>query len=221
MPLNDHTFIYLSDQRGIVNLFKYNRTTGIYSQITNYPAGIKEYDYNVATKRLSIVTTKNLKENIYISNDFNVDRQIFTPATRRKELQQARSLRDRRKQEETNKSMSIKDLLNERLKESQKSDEDSTALDLDQKEDVQVDSVQTIGDMLSVTEQKAMPEDKGINTDNYQFEDDAEQETQTSEVFLSRFMKAHEKSRITGPFPYDSKFGYDNLITSLVVDPLR
>ena len=34
-------------------------------------------------------------------------------------------------------------------------------------------------------------------------------------------MKAREKSRITGPFPYESKFSSNNLVTSLVVDPLR
>ena len=34
-------------------------------------------------------------------------------------------------------------------------------------------------------------------------------------------MKAREKSRITGPFPYESKFSSNNLVTSLVVDPMR
>ena len=34
-------------------------------------------------------------------------------------------------------------------------------------------------------------------------------------------MKAREKSRITGPFPYESKFSSNNLVTSLVVDPIR
>lgn len=219
MPIDNHTFIYLSDQRGIVNLFKYDLNSGIYSQITNYSSGIKEYDYNVATKRLAIVTNKNLKENIYIQSNFDVNRQIFTPATRRKELQQARSLRDRRKQEETNKNMSIKDLLNERLKESQKTDQDSTVTE--QKEVVQPDSVQVPVENPITIEEKLKPLDKTVNTDNYQFEDEADKETQTSEVFLSRFMKAHEKSRITGPFPYEPKFGYDNLITSLIVDPMR
>jgi outer membrane protein assembly factor BamA len=34
-------------------------------------------------------------------------------------------------------------------------------------------------------------------------------------------MKARDKSRVTGPFPYESKFSADNLVTSLVVDQLR
>ena len=34
-------------------------------------------------------------------------------------------------------------------------------------------------------------------------------------------MKARDKSRVTGPFDYETKFSYNNLVTSLVVDPLR
>ena len=65
-----------------------------------------------------MVMTKNRKENIFIDRNFNVNRQVFTPATRRKDLQQARVIRERRKTVE-NKNMSIKDLLNSRLKEAQ------------------------------------------------------------------------------------------------------
>jgi hypothetical protein len=34
-------------------------------------------------------------------------------------------------------------------------------------------------------------------------------------------MKARDKSRITGPHPYETKFSYNNLVTSLLIDPLR
>src|SRR6185503_15853625 len=34
-------------------------------------------------------------------------------------------------------------------------------------------------------------------------------------------MKANAVERITGPFPYQPKFSYENLITNLVIDPLR
>ena len=118
--LDENNFYYLSDQRGIVNLFKFNKTTGIYSQVTNYASSIKDYDLNFSSNTLSMVMTKNLKENIFVDRAFNINRQVFTPATRRKDLQQARVIRDRRRQQqEEDKSMSIKDLLNSRLKEAQ------------------------------------------------------------------------------------------------------
>ena len=60
-----------------------------------------------------------------------------------------------------------------------------------------------------------------INTDNYVFEDEAVKKTQPGESFLTRYMKAHDRNRVQGPFPYESRFSADNLITSAVIDPLR
>ncbi len=65
---------------------------------------------------LSLVATQNLRENIFIDRHFNFDRQVFTPATRRKEIQQARMITERRKKEPA-KPTTLKDLLNSRLRE--------------------------------------------------------------------------------------------------------
>ncbi len=54
------------------------------------------------------------------------------------------------------------------------------------------------------------------------FEDEAVKQTQQpTESILTRFVKARDKSRVAGPFPYESRFSADNLVTSLVIDPLR
>ncbi len=246
--IDGDNFIYLSDQRGIINLFRFNRQTGIYSQITNFSSSIKKYDFNLATRKLALVTIKNRSENIFINSNFSLDRQIFTPATRRKEIQQARVIRDRREQEQS-KNMSIKDLLNERLKQSQPTQEDtidkevktdsltneiksdSTIIVTDslqvvvpiQADSVQVplDSVKTSSDSTSIKSIIEQKKEATVNTDDYQFEEEPAKETRPSESFLARYQKAREKNRITGPFPYESKFSADNLVTSLVIDPLR
>jgi hypothetical protein len=232
--LDENNFYYLSDQRGIVNLFKFSKTTGIYSQVSNYASSIKDYDVNFSSNTLSMVMTKNLKENIFVDRAFNINRQVFTPATRRKDLQQARVIRDRRRQQqEEDKTMSIKDLLNSRLKEAQPNRDtadvqrDSTAVQPDSVDLIKMIDTLTIpkaqlpavSDSLSAQKRQAMKD--VVNTDNYVFEDEAVKQTQPEESFLTRFMKAREKSRITGPFPYESKFSSNNLVTSLVVDPLR
>lgn len=231
---DDNNFYYLSDQRGIVNLFKYNRTTGIYSQVTNFASSLKDYDANFHNNTLAYVTTKDRKQDIFVNRNFDYNRQIFTPATRRKELQQARVIREKRKQEE-NRNMSIKDLLNARLKEAQP-DRDSLDIlpvvqdtltirvDADDVDATPADSVQRKeGEVDTDNYQFDAPDPKEVEvrTDNYKFEDDAVRETQPSESFLSRYMKAREKSRITGPFPYESKFSADNLVASLIIDPMR
>ncbi len=229
---DQNNFYYLSDQRGIVNIFKYNRSTGIYSQVTNFATSLKDYDVDFGSNTLAYVATKARKQDIFVNRNFNFSRQIFTPATRRKELQQARVIRERRKQEE-NKNMSIKDLLNARLKETQTEPDsvtdlpvlkDTLTITIAPKADTVRDStavpngiVNTDNYQFDVPAQKE-PE---VRTDNYRFEDEAVKQNQPSESFLSRYMKAREKSRITGPFPYESKFSADNLVASLIIDPMR
>jgi Tol biopolymer transport system component len=234
IAVDNDNYYYLSDQRGITNLFKYNRPTGIYSQVTNYSSGIKDYDLNFNTNTLAFVTTKNMKQNIFVQRGFNMNRQVFTPATRRKELQQARVIREKRKQEE-NKNMSIKDLLNARLKAVQPQQDsipkqdtlntlnDTTSVvipaDTTKKGDVVVN---TDNYQFEEAEKKSEPAKKNVvSTDDYKFEDDAPKANQPSESFLSRYMKAREKSRIAGPFPYESKFSADNLVASMIIDPMR
>ncbi len=217
---------YLSDQRGIVNLFRYNLSSGIYTQVTNLSSSLKDYDANFQNNTLAYVTTKDRKQDIFVNRNFNFHSQIFTPPTRRRELQQARVIRDRRKQEEDT-NMSIKDLLNARLRQVQGEDarEDSAQSDtLQDREETPVvrqDSAEAVVDTDNYQFDVAEPQKPQVRTDNYQFEDDAVKENQPSESFLSRYMKAREKSRIAGPFPYESKFSADNLIASLIVDPMR
>ena len=227
---DDNNFYYLSDQRGIVNLFKYNRATGIYSQVTNFSTSLKSYDADFDGNTLAYVATKSRKQEIFVNRNFNYGRQIFTPATRRKELQQARVIRERRKQEE-NKNMSIKDLLNARLKETQTESDtlDSLpvlrdTLTIKIEPETPADSVGKPNDVVNTDNYQfdaPAPKEPEVRTDNYKFEDEAVRDNQPSESFLSRYMKAREKSRITGPFPYESKFSADNLVASLIIDPMR
>ena len=130
--------------------------------------------------------------------------------------------------------MSIKDLLNARLKESQPEKDtaqttlpvlkDTLTINVDSVPPARTDTVKREGNEVNTDNyQFDVPDQKQpeVRTDNYKFEDEAVKENQPSESFLSRYMKAREKSRVTGPFPYESKFSADNLVASLVVDPMR
>ncbi len=226
--VDENNIYYLSDQRGILNLFKFNRQSGIYAQVSSFPSSIKEYDIDFYNKTLAIVTTKDMTEDIFVQRNFNLDRQIFTPATRRKETQQAKVLTEKRKKE-ARQGVSIKQLINERLQ--QKKDTINKAprpsvpdtTQIDQKkpvlntEDYSFEEEKIKSDTV-VTPKK---ETKNLNTDNYKFEDEAATTQKPTESFLSRYMKTRDNSRISGPFPYEPKFSYDNLATSFVIDPLR
>lgn len=212
---SNNVFYYLSDQRGIVNLFKFDRSTGIYTQVSNFSSGIKDYDLNISHNTLALVTNRKMKDEIHVHQKFNINRQIFTPSTRRKELQQSRIIREKRQQQES-KNMSLKDLINARLEQAKKDTVENVS-----------DSVNTVTPDSVVTSQ-AIPQDTVkvkdipvVNTDNYVFEDEAVRQTQPSESFLNRYVKARDKAKILGPFPYESRVSADNLITALVVDPIR
>jgi Tol biopolymer transport system component len=217
--LNDNLFYYLSDQRGIINLFKFDRATGIYTQVTNYSSSIKDYDFNAERNLLVMVTRNRLRDDIFIDKNFNLNRNVFTPATRRKELQQARLIRDRKRQEE-NRNMTIKDLLNARLKDAQaKSD---SLMEMDSVPSKRNTVKITIDSTFLAKADTVKPkQDPIINTDNYVFEDEVAKKPQPSETFLNRYMKARDKNRIMGPFPYESKFSRESMVTSAVIDPLR
>lgn len=238
LALDSENIYYLSDQRGIVNIFKYDRSTGIYSQVTNYNSSIKEYDLNFETRSLALVMDKNLKEDIFLVDPFNLDRQVFTPPTRRKEVQQAKAITERRKQEAPQKGISIKELINSRLRERADTVQREEPVKADTLQPrMSADSVDTDNyvfedevvptprpDSLSAKSDEvevAVKIDDTVNTEDYVFEDEAARVSQPSETFLNRYMKARETTRIKGPFPYEPKFTYENLITNFVIDPLR
>jgi len=219
---------YLSDQRGIINLFRYSRVSGIYSQVTNFNSSIKDYDIDFANRSLAIVMTSKLSEDIFLYNNFNYDRQIFTPASRRKELMQAKVITERRKQEPALKgNMTVKDLINQRLKEKIDTAQQKTELPVKQdtvkrkKDEIDTDDYQFDEPLKPDTLKPVTVKEKPINTDDYVFEDEVVKAKQPSETFLTRYMKAREANRVTGPFPYERKFSYENLLTNFMVDPLR
>ncbi|HEY5692466.1 MAG TPA: translocation protein TolB [Cyclobacteriaceae bacterium] len=236
LALNNDQIYYLSDQRGIVNIFKYEISTSIYSQVTNYNASIKEYDIDFNNRALATVMDKELKEDIFLTRPFNLNRQVFTPTTRRKEVQQAKAIIERRKQEAPQKGISIKELINSRLREKTDSANQAVTKPDTLKQKMHPDSVDTdnyvFEDEVTVSPQPVdtisaksneidVVLDEIINTDDYEFEDDAVKLNEPSETFLNRYMKARETTRIRGPFPYEPKFTYENVITNFVIDPLR
>lgn len=219
--LNGSVFYYLSDQRGIINLFKYDLTSGIYSQVSNFNSSILNYDLNPESKTLAFVTSKNLEQQIYVDRNFDPNRQVFTPSTRRKELQQARNIRERKTSTE-NKSMSVKELLNARIKARQ-SDTVSVKVDVYDSLSAKSDTLTLKLDSIPLLKKDTVvvAKENPLNTDNYTFEDEVIKEPKPTESFLSRYVKARDKQKISGPYPYDPKFSASNLVTSAVIDPLR
>lgn len=165
--VDEDNIYYLSDQRGIINLFRFNRRTGVYSQVTNFQSSIKSFDLNRQNNVFATVMVNRLKEDIFVDQHFNFDRQIFTPATKRKEMQQVRSLTERRKKETQHQGVSLKQLINDRLQRKRDS--------LQQKADTvrrPADTVRHKPIQVPVDSAKLKSKPGEINVDDYTFEDE-------------------------------------------------
>jgi len=95
IPYNYSDFYYLSDQKGIINIFKFNPRDTLYSQVSNFSSNIKDYDINFAHNKAAFVVEEENVSKIYIDNSFDKDRSIFTPQTMRQTVKQARIISKR------------------------------------------------------------------------------------------------------------------------------
>lgn len=93
---NPSEIYYLSDQKGIVNVYKYSLQSKIYNQVTNYQLSIREYDLNTSQSMLAFVMLNHQRENLYFNPEFDINANIFTPASARKQILQAKLLAQKR-----------------------------------------------------------------------------------------------------------------------------
>ena len=214
-PMSDNKIYYLSDQKGIVNLFSYDIASSIYTQVTNFSSSIENYDIDFNNSRLVFISDSHGRDYIYDYPNFNFDQQIFTPLTRRQQVLQVKAFKQKRSTERKE-ALTVKEIVEQRLEEAREKAAEQE-LDTFKVEDgvIDTDNYQ-FGDSNE-------PEEKGediINTDNYTFDNDVVKDKEP-DSFLAQYRKLRKGNKITGPFPYDSRFSADNLVTTLVVDPLR
>lgn len=169
--VDENTIYYLSDQRGIINLFKFTRQTGVYAQVTNFQSSIKTFDLHAEDRVFATVMTNRLREDIFVYPQFNLDRQVFTPATRRREAQHVRNLTERRKKE-VKPGVTLKQLINERLQQKR----DTVARDTVRKSSPPAppDTLRAVKmtDSLATDSVKHALKPGEVNVDNYTFEED-------------------------------------------------
>ena len=226
IALDENKIYYLSDQRGIRNLFAYDVNSKIYSQVTNFSQSINDYDLNFNKSTLTYSSDYKGNDFVYIDGDFNYNQQIFTPQTLRQQVLQAKEFNTRRQSKKTE-GLTIEQIVEQRLKAKKEQEE---------KERVVMDSLKTqatdtlssdlintqnysFGDPDEKTEEAEKNDEDIINTDNYTFDTEVLEDEKPS--FLAQYRQARQGTRISGPFPGESRISVDNLLTSFVIDPLR
>lgn len=217
-PLNPYEIYYISDQKGIANLFKYQFTDSTFVQITKFDKSIKDYDIQINQEGMSYMMLDNGATKIYYDKEINLDQSSFSPQTPRQRLKQARLVANIYNQRQ------LKDL----LIESEKKTTEPLKIEIQDtiKRDVKPGEIDienyVFGDIL----EEKTKSDEFIDTDNFRFED-AEPQDENSldrfrpESFFSNYQRLEIANKVYGPVSYSPLFSFNNLITSFAIDPLR
>jgi Tol biopolymer transport system component len=231
---------FLSDQRGITNLFRFNLQDSLLNQLTNYYTSIQDYSLHTASRRFTFVALQNGNERVHYEPSLDLNANRFTKATRRQGILQTRQYYQSRLQ--TPGTPPQRPATGAAQPVPQKAD--TLAADTLARQQPQLTPADTSRAVTAPPQAVAEPEEPGlINTDNYVFEPAATQTTpragepragepragepataqpeRRAASFLSAYRQTRRKEPVQGPFQMEPRFMINNLVTSIAFDPLR
>ncbi|WP_017732057.1 PD40 domain-containing protein [Nafulsella turpanensis] len=219
---------FLSDQKGIYNLFRYNLHDSLYNQITSYNTSIRDYDLDTDKNLLAFISLYEGNEEIFLEKGIDLNTNNFTMPTQRQTTRQARYV-FRKREEKAPVPVKAPDTLAEKelpvldLPDSLPPDS-LIAVDTLTADTLLADTL--VADTPSLVEEE---DTRLIDTDNYVFEEEVEEELEVEEEvvqpaqksFLSTYRKLRRENPVRGPFPLEPRFMLSSLVTSWTIDPLR
>ncbi len=106
--INDREVLYLSDQRGISQIYKYDIQDSVSIQLTNFQTSVDNYD--IRRDNLFAVMLYKTNEHIINIQDFDKDASTFTGKTRRQQIIDIRNLQEiKRKRLEEERAKKLKE----------------------------------------------------------------------------------------------------------------
>ncbi len=199
---NENEIYYLSDQKGISNLFRYNLRRSTLEQVTKYDKNIISYDLHFDPDVISYIMLYKGKEQVYLEENIDLNASTFTPDTPKKQKE--------------NEMMVVSKALDEGKKTGEAENEEGMPSAIAR------ESLETEGFGFE-GEEEENPEEtppEWIDTDNYLFEYENEAEHQP-ESFFSKYRNLEREEERVGPIPYEPRFTFNNVITSFLWDPYR
>ncbi|MFY0601167.1 MAG: translocation protein TolB [Cyclobacteriaceae bacterium] len=204
IPKNQYQIYYLSDQKGISNIYKYNFLDSTFIQVSNFQHNVRDFDLSSTGNEISYTMLEDGRDRVYVDRNAALENQIFTPQTARKRLEQARFVVSRLPKI----NVQAEEISEPIIIEEEFSSADSLLLP----------------DAFFFTEDSVVTdnteEEDFIDIDNYVFEDEPK-EAYKPESFFSNYTKFEVKPRVIGPIGYEPRFSFSNLVTSAAVDPIR
>lgn len=248
--LNSNNLLVLSDQSGIMNLYRMTLSNAISGQVSAFNKSIEAFDYSSRINRIAYSVRDGNRSQLYLESFSNIDQ--FTPSTPRVQVLQAKRLSERITQRKTEGEPTKPSVQEERVEfarptrtvAAQRADIvanvrledlmmgraiklDTTAVDKTVQDTIPV-AKQVTG---SINVERLRFERKGgIDTDNYKFDSipsldavQAPRETQAAARpnLLENFRRQGLQKRVTGPRKMEPMFLTSSLSTNWMVDPLR
>ena len=205
-PQNDQYIFYLSDQKGIINLFRYDLFDDTYQQVTAFDMSIIEFDLNGLNDEFTYLMLDNGNYKVFLDKNFDLTQSTFTPQSLRQDMIQAKFLINRietRTPSEVEKDPLLPDSL------LAKDPVDNEALE-----------EEVIENIPSASDSIPPDEDAYIEADDYEFEEETRFKNE-SLSFLSTYSQLEKEPSIVGPIKYTPRFSMSNIVTSFVIDPIR
>ncbi len=245
--VSKNEIFYLSDQQGIFNLYTYNITDRLYHQVTDYGFSIKSYDLTPAKNQLAFVMENKEDDRVYLDNQFNPGKNIFTAQTRRKQYMNAKYVAERLR-----KTKLKRQALDQTAKE-EKNQPRGQATQLPAEQPLNRQKTKEPRSLMDAYYRKSYPDQENLidmrhyqfkkqippppagkkemlaqnkdqrdvtNTDEYVFDTDVVKKQQGQNAFMNAFLQLRKKGEIGGPFPFRDKFSTQNVVTTFVIDPL-
>ena len=199
IPKNDYFIYYLSDQKGITNLYRFNLLDTTFSQVSSFDKGIKDYDLHFDQNSISFMMLDKGLKKVFHSKSVDLGGSNFTMPTPRQRRKQSQYLFTRRNSVETDFELDL--------------EEDTTVVFNPLEPDEFEFQEETVPN-------RPKPPSDYIDTDNYVFSDEVEGAYEPDSFFANHDQLQQDIGRI-GPFRYDPRFSFGNVTTTFGNDPLR
>ena len=208
---NETEIFYLTDEKGIYNLYKYSFRDSVHHQVSNFSKSLKDYDLHFDEDGITFLMLDDGLDKIYYNNQVDFNGNQFTQPTPRQRYGQAEFVANRFSTDlkltfEGDSTAIVADSLAT----------DSDAVDTEDfvfAEEFEFEADTTIEENSNF-----------VDTEDFVFDEDTEGDYVNNyrpDSFFSNFQKFEQSSEVIGPVPYVPRFSFSSLVTSFAIDPLR
>jgi hypothetical protein len=224
MVKNEYEMFFLSDQRGINNVFKYSFKSGTQTQVTNFNSSVKNFDLHFNENGMVFIALNGGIDEIFYYRNIDLESPKFAPQTPRKNYNQAKfmakvlnlreieRLKNDAAAQKNNIETEVISSKNEPYTEGQKDSLDQTKIVIDPEDFV-------------FNERVTSDQGDQIDTENYKFGINQGKKKSNSALqidsFFNNYARLENENQIYGPIQYNPKFSSNNLIFSPGIDALR